>query len=94
MDHNRSATGDIIDAEEERRLAVALGGELRGIRGKRRLTQDQLAELTGIGKRTLVRIEVGDAPVRLEQIYRLCKALGVLPSTVIDAAEKEINIGQ
>ena len=83
---------DIIDADEEHRLAVAIGDELRGIRNKRRISQDELAESSGVSKRQIVRIESGEAGPRLGQIYRLCRALGVLPSDVIDAAEVEIGI--
>ncbi|WP_025348056.1 helix-turn-helix domain-containing protein [Nocardia nova] len=88
---------DIIDADEEQRLAVAIGAELRGIRNKRRISQEDLAASSGVSKRQIVRIEAGEggeagAGPRLGQIYRLCRALGVLPSTVIEAAEDEIDI--
>lgn len=87
-------TSEPVDADEERRLDIALGSELRGLRNKRRMNQDQLAAASKIGKRTLVRIETGDKPVTMAQLYRLAKALGVRPSVIIDAAESEIIIGE
>ena len=80
------------DRESERRLNAALGAEVRGFRNKRGMSQDALAEASGIGKRTLVRIEKGERPVDMDQLYDLCRALNVRPSVLIRAAEEESGI--
>jgi transcriptional regulator with XRE-family HTH domain len=89
MDAHTARGDDVIDTDEEHRLAVAIGDELRGLRNKRKMSQDQLAETSGVGKRTIIRIEAGEKAPDMGQLYRLCKALRVRPSVVLDAAEEE-----
>lgn len=73
-------------------IDIALGAELRGLRAKRSLSQEQLAQMAGMNKKTVQRLEAGARPMDIAQLYQLCRALGVKPSTLIDAMEKEIGI--
>ncbi len=90
-DPNARRVDEEIDLETKR-LDLALGAELRGLRSKRGLSQDELAKTSGIGKRTLVRIEQGERAMTTTQLYKICRALGIKPSRLIDAVEVEIGI--
>ena len=50
------------------------------------MTQEQLAEATGVHRVTIARIETGDVSPKAETLKRLADALGVL---VDDLIEKE-----
>jgi transcriptional regulator with XRE-family HTH domain len=93
MDLNEAAATDADDiSQEAQEIDKALGAEVRGIRNKRGMTQTDLAKAAGIGKRTLIRIELGERPMDMRQLYQICRALRVKPSTIIDAMESEIGI--
>lgn len=86
-------TSGIDDAaREEKDIDVALGAEVRGLRSKRGLSQEQLGALSGIGKRTLIRLEAGERAMSMPQLYKICIALGIKPSTLINAMESELGI--
>lgn len=82
---------DEIDLETER-IDRALGAELRGLRNKRGYSQEELAKAAGIGKRTLIRIEAGERSMNVGQLYKICRALGIKPSALTNAAEVELGI--
>lgn len=48
-------------------------------RKERQMTQEQLAQLTGLTQGQIVRIEQGKTDIGLEQIEIFAKALGVKP---------------
>lgn len=48
-------------------------------RGKLGISQKQLSEKAGIGKRTLITYEAGERFPQPAQLYKLAKALGVSP---------------
>lgn len=52
-----------------------LGRKLRELRKKKRLTQDQLAELIGTKKSYISRIENGHADIQLSSLLRLVRAM-------------------
>ena len=56
-----------------------IGGRLARTRLERNLTQVQLAEMAGISKRTLERLESGASSTQLTAFVRTCRALGLLP---------------
>ncbi len=58
------------------------------------MNQDQLAAASGVSKRTIIRLEMGERPATMAQLYRLAKALGVRPSVIIDAAESEVIVSE
>ncbi|MEV0031385.1 helix-turn-helix transcriptional regulator [Nocardia sp. NPDC050793] len=89
MDTGAAESGS--DAEAKR-IDIALGAELRGLRSKRGLSQDELAKASGISKRTIVRLESGERPMGMDQLYKLCRALRIKPSQLINAVEAEVGI--
>lgn len=66
----KQATDDTVLAELGRRLAR--------IRLERNLTQAQLAEQSGISKRTVERLEAGAVGTQLSGFIRVCRVLDVL----------------
>jgi transcriptional regulator with XRE-family HTH domain len=67
--------------------AEHVGQEIRLLRGRRGLTQEELAERAGLSPTTLVHLENGDvrAP-RIGTLYSLAKALQVDPELLIGEA--------
>lgn len=55
-----------------------IGDRLARTRLERNLTQAQLAEISGISKRTLERLESGAAATQLTSFIRACRSLGLL----------------
>lgn len=64
-----------------------LGAALRGLRAAAKLTQEQLAECSGVSVRTIRRLENGTLPdTRLATINQLAAALQVSPQTLSPSA--------
>jgi transcriptional regulator with XRE-family HTH domain len=55
-----------------------LGERLLRTRLERDMTQAQLAELAGVGKRTIERLEAGSVGTQLSVFIRVCRVLGLL----------------
>ncbi len=57
------------------------------------LTQAQLADRSGVSRRTLIRLEHGDGGVSTENLMRVLRALGILDllSKALDPFESEIG---
>jgi transcriptional regulator with XRE-family HTH domain len=55
-----------------------LGERVAGARLARNLTQAMLAEEAGVAKRTVERLESGEAATQLSGFVRVCRALGLL----------------
>ena len=56
---------------------------LRAIRERKALTQDELAELAGVSRQTVIKIEGGLEP-RPPTIRKLAAALGVEPQDLME----------
>lgn len=55
-----------------------LGARLARTRIERNLTQAVLAEQSGVAKRTIERLESGEAATQLSGFLRVCRVLGLL----------------
>lgn len=57
------------------------------------LTQAQLADRSGISRRTLIRLEQGDGGVSLENLLRVLRALGIFEilAKALDPYESDIG---
>ncbi|MFG2976320.1 helix-turn-helix transcriptional regulator [Streptomyces sp. NPDC048331] len=55
----------------------AIGARLRDARTRAELSQERLAELAGIDRKTVVRLEGGYSDARLTVWLRLARAVGV-----------------
>jgi transcriptional regulator with XRE-family HTH domain len=71
----------------ERRMHVRsardLGSAIAEARRLRGLTQDELAEATGVERSYLARIETGGSVILLDRIFRLLRRLGAEVSVTL-----------
>lgn len=66
----------------------AFGGRLKRLRQQAGLTQEELAELTGLTARVVSDYENGTAPnPKLDTLYRLAYGLGVRPSLMLEGGD-------
>ena len=66
-------------------INLKFGKKIKELRSKRRITQEELAELTKTSYKYIQRIEGKNPPdIRLTTIERIAKALRVKPSKLID----------
>lgn len=63
---------------EVRNAVKGLGDRIRIARIRRRMSQDELADACGIGRRTLYRIESGGAGIAVGHIFAVLWKLGLL----------------
>ena len=66
-----------MTASQEAKYLSAFGKRVSELRRKRGLTQEQLAERTGLAQRTIASIEQGQRWARLSTLHRLAKGIGV-----------------
>lgn len=88
----RREDGDL----EWRTYGLALGRRLRWLRTHRDLTQEQLAELSGVHRNQISNIERnvsrddGSADPHLSMIFRLARALNVSPNLLIPNVDNPV----
>ncbi|WP_437998720.1 helix-turn-helix transcriptional regulator [Sorangium sp. So ce185] len=76
-------------------LLLYIAANLRRLRQKRGMTQEQLAEAAGIELRTMQAIEVGRQSMSLGTLLSLANALDVSPAVLLrSAAMPEIKRGR
>ena len=63
---------------------VYIGERLRRLREKRALRQEDLAELAGVGKNTVNRIEKNHTEPHMTTIRKLADALNVDPAELVE----------
>ena len=69
---------------------VLVGRILAETREKKRLSQEVVSGLAGIGRTHLSAIERGLRKPTLETFFRLCQALGERPSHMMEQIEKNV----
>ena len=62
---------------------VYIGEKLRRVRGKRLLTQDELAEKASVSQSTIANIERDNVEPQFRTIRKLAKALDVDPTELL-----------
>jgi transcriptional regulator with XRE-family HTH domain len=60
-----------------------IGDRLRNLRKRKLLTQEQLAERSGVGIATIVRVERNQVEPRGSTIHKLAEALSVEPEVLV-----------
>ena len=65
-------------------IKVLFGRKVKEYRMKKKLSQEELAEMIDIAERNLSKIECGKSFIRAEKIGKLADALGVKPSDLFD----------
>ena len=62
-------------------------GILRGLRATARITQKELADMTGVSEASIKGYENGENVMSLEAAVKLATALGVTPSDLVSTVE-------
>ncbi|MFA7414068.1 MAG: XRE family transcriptional regulator [Rhizobium sp.] len=81
---------DIMDNETED-FEKTVGERVRRLRAERGLTLDQLAEISGVSRAMISRVERGEASPTAALLARLCSALGVSLSVFFATAGAETS---
>lgn len=63
---------------------VAIGRKIRKIRKEKNITQGMLSYKIGIDPKTLIRYEYGDLGLTCFRLNKICKALGINTSELIN----------
>jgi len=58
-------------------IEVVLGSGIRARRKQLGLTQQDVADLSGLSRDTVVRVEAGDTRARIETLTRIAAAVGL-----------------
>jgi len=66
-----------------------LAKKIKELRSRKGMSQEELAETSGLNLRTIQRIENGETEARGDSMKRLARALNVTPDELIDWAEEE-----
>lgn len=81
----------IQDTNSDKAVLKELGRRIKTVRLAKNVTRKDLAIQAGIAMRTLVRLETGEAEVRLSMLIRTCRALGCLDRINILFPEHQIS---
>lgn len=63
----------------------AIGQTIRKARKSKKITQQQLADMVGISRTTIVGYELGDIEISMLMFIRICEALGVNYADVLQS---------
>jgi len=84
MDKNLSSVYNIFDMEKKRDLRT-FGDNIRIERAKRKLTQEQLADMCGsLNGQHLGKIEKGEVDIRISSLFCILRALDCKLEDLID----------
>lgn len=68
----------------------AVGAAIRRARESAGMTQDELAETSGLSRPSIARIELGTSGVQLDRLFELAEAMSTTPSALLADAEREL----
>lgn len=71
--------------------SVVVGTVIQRFREQRKLSQEIVSGLAGIGRTHLSAIERGERKPTMETFFRISEALGVKASVIVAAIEQEIE---
>ncbi len=75
----------------ERLISNLVGTRIRAIRGQRKKTQQQLAEMAGIPRATLATVERDDANPSLAVVFKVATALGMTIDELVESDHRRIR---
>ena len=71
--------------------AYVVGKVIQRFREEKRQSQELVSGFAGIGRTHLSAIERGERKPTLETFFKIADALGVKPSTLVEAIEEEMK---
>jgi transcriptional regulator with XRE-family HTH domain len=78
-----------LEQGEADALTRAVGQVLRAARLARGWHLNEASRRAGLSQSQLCRLELGARQINMCRLMELCAALGIRPSTVVDAAERD-----
>lgn len=77
-------------------LLEALASTLKEFRSQKKLTQEKLAELSGLHVTFIGRVEIADKEIRLSSILKIADGLGIAPGEFVKRVSEKMGrvIGQ
>ena len=72
--------------------AIIVGQVIQRVREEKRMSQDLVSGLAGIGRTHLSAIERGERKPTLETFYNLSLAMGIRPSALLKEIENEVEL--
>ncbi|WP_445491260.1 helix-turn-helix domain-containing protein [Niallia sp. 03133] len=82
----------MISIEES--IHIRIGNNIENIRKKRGISLDKLAELTGVSKAMLYRIEQGTSQPTVTIVWKIASGLNISFSSLLKESETKISIVQ
>lgn len=70
---------------------IVVGNVLQRLREEKRMSQELVSGLAGIGRTHLSAIERGERKPTIETFYRIAYALGMKASRIMEEIEKELE---
>ncbi|EAU0154338.1 helix-turn-helix transcriptional regulator [Salmonella enterica subsp. enterica serovar Ruiru] len=87
VQRGRPAGSTTFDAK----LAQAFGAAVRALRTERGIAQETLANLAGVERSHMGKVERGEHQPTLSLIFKIAKALDYSPAVLMAEAEKELQ---
>lgn len=72
--------------------SVVIGRVIQRYRESKKMSQELVSGLAGIGRTHLSAIERGERKPTMETYFKICMALHIRPSTLLAQIEKEIGM--
>ncbi|MEO5340644.1 MAG: XRE family transcriptional regulator [Magnetococcus sp. MYC-9] len=72
-------------------ISNLVGIRIRAIRGRRKQTQQQLADMAGIPRATLATVERDDANPSLAVVFKIATALGMTIDELVESEQRRIQ---
>lgn len=69
-------------------ITAQIGENLRRARKKKHLTQQDIADRTGISRTVYGKYETGDVEIGVTNLFAICDAIGVRPEAVLMGIDK------
>ena len=70
--------------------SIIVGKVIQEVREEKKLSQEVVSGLADIGRTHLSAIERGERKPTLETFFRICEALNIKPSVLMEAIENEV----
>jgi len=70
--------------------SIIVGKAIQRVREEKKLSQEVVSGLADIGRTHLSAIERGERKPTLETFFRICEALSIKPSILMEAIENEV----
>jgi transcriptional regulator with XRE-family HTH domain len=82
-----------MEADDQKEIVLQVGGSLKKLRKDKRLSLEELSELSGVSKLTLGNIERGETNPTLGLLWKISKSLSI-PLLSLFASESNVKVSR